>query len=158
MILASATLNDTIAALEARLAELRKELARHPLARELAILAEAVEKLRQLPGTGRAESPEIAPPLPLSFPRSAGKRPRATILDAAEQIVMRAPHPLSTREIVAVLAQTGVVVGGANPASNLSSTLSKRAKRLRSIGHRKNARWWPIDRPLPSETLQEAAE
>lgn len=157
----SATLTATIASLEARVIELRRQIACHPWSQELAILADAVDRLRRIPDSAQdvAHRPTIfnsPEPDQASIPLSA-PIPN-TILGAAEALVERAHEPLGTRALLTMLPQHGVRVGGKDPARNLSSIISKRSKRLRSVGKRENARWWLIGRPLPAELLREAAE
>lgn len=153
----SATRPHTIAALQARISELRKEIARHPLSQELAILVETVERLRQIPEEAGSAALASSPPLPFgSLPRDA--EVPGTILGAAEALVSQAREPIPTRDLLSMLPRFRVYVGGKEPARNLSSILSKRSDRLCSVPWKGTMGWWLKSRPVPHESTREAAE
>jgi len=134
-------LSKTIADIEVRIGELRSEIAQHPLSLELAILLEALDKLRSIPAASEA--------MELRTPVRAPESERLTLLEAAERAVEEAGYPLQTRELIIQVPRFGVTVGGSSPMKNLSSILSKRSRRLQSIRWNGGSGWWLKGQPLP---------
>jgi uncharacterized membrane protein len=129
-------LSKTLSDIEARVREIRTEIARHPLSLELAILEEALGKLR---GIMTAPPVEAAPPeVPVPEPEQSG---RITLQEAAERAIEEARYPLPTREVVAEMPRFGVTVGGNWPMKNVSSILSKRSKRVASMRWNGSVGW-----------------
>src|SRR5438046_5516274 len=85
-------LSKSISNIEARVEEIRIEIARHPLSLELAILEEALGKLR---GIMTAPPVEATPRPELSAPEPA-QPGRITLLEAAERTIEEAPYPVPT--------------------------------------------------------------
>lgn len=65
------------------------------------------------------------------------------ILDKVDEILSFEKHPLKPAELIKRLRSQGLIVKGANPASNLSAMLSV-SKRFKTLGHGQG--WVPISR------------
>lgn len=79
---------------------------------------------------------------------AAPVRKRLTQADAAERVLKEAGEPLATPALLDRIAALGVAVGGADPETNLSSSLS-RDRRFVSVRIRGRPAWWLEGQPLP---------
>jgi hypothetical protein len=70
--------------------------------------------------------------------------------DAAVLAIAKAGHPLTTKELLDLVRAQGTPVGGSDPATNLSSALS-RDPRARSIPWGDAKAWWLSDRRIPTQ-------
>ncbi len=143
-------MSDTFQAIEGRIKELEAQLSVSPAYRELVILREARNKLLDLNTTSAGRSPR-------QQGLHRGQRKRITILKGVSKALKAKGHPLRTKELVGILPQYGTSVGGAKPAQNLTSILSKRGE-FESIRWRNGPAWWFKGRNLPDETILESGE
>lgn len=145
-------MNDAFAAIEARIDALEAQLTSSPLFRELQILRKTRKELTKL--QGRATS---------CAPTDGGAQhlgpAKVTMLAGARMALVDRGHPMSVSELVEVLPQYGARVGGAKPAVNLSSILSKRGTDFRSVQWQGRSAWWLANREVPSpRSMFEGAE
>ena len=145
-------MNDAFNAIEARIEVLEAQLAKSPLFRELQILRKTRKDLEKLHGTATSSG--------LSVGNTQDSGPtRVTMLEGARLALIDKGHPMSVNELVDVLPQYGARVGGAKPAVNLSSILSKRGTDFISVQWHGRRAWWLKDRPMPSPpSILEGAE
>ncbi len=81
------------------------------------------------------------------------------MLEGTKLALIDKGYPMSVNELVDVLPQYGARVGGAKPAVNLSSILSKRGTDFISVQWQGRRAWWLKDRPMPNPpSILEAAE
>lgn len=100
---------------------------------------------------GAASSPAIEMLAALARRSSRRTLPAETGLltkrDAVVRILRERGEPLPITEIIELLEQKGIKLGGVRPQGNLSSNLSQ-DKRFRPVRYRDRACWWLADESL----------
>lgn len=107
-------MSNFIAAVDAEIAELERQLAAHPAYCKL-------RELRRVRAIYSAEAPRSAPAQVRPMASGAG----GAIVAAVREFIADRTEPTPTREILEMLARKGIAVGGANPQNVVSSSLSK---------------------------------
>lgn len=79
---------------------------------------------------------------------------KRAMIESAAEAVLRQKFPLQTAELLAVLRQRGVEVGGTDEAVNLSSYLSKSA---RFVNSRRDGGWFLVEQ-MPQQKLAPQAD
>jgi hypothetical protein len=69
--------------------------------------------------------------------------------------IREARKPLHTRELLEILRQQGLEIGGVNPIANLSGFLSRSSELRNSRTHGWSLKEWPGDFPITSEKIPE---
>lgn len=124
-------MSNFVAAIDAEIADLERQLAAHPAYVKL-------RELRRVRAMYTAESARTGSlPAPASVPQV---RPMASgtggaIVSAVREFIADRTRPTPTREIMEMLARKGIEVGGANPQNVVSSSLSK-APDIQSTGRK----------------------
>lgn len=145
-------MNDAFNAIEARIEVLETQLAQSPLFRELQILRKTRKDLVNLCGAATSSGPRVG-----NTPDSGPVR--VTMLEGTRLALIDKGRPMSVSELVDALPQYGARVGGAKPAVNLSSILSKRGTDFVSVQWQGRRAWWLEGRPIPEpRALFEEAE
>lgn len=74
--------------------------------------------------------------------------------EAARKILDEYGEPIETRNLLSLIRERGVDVGGKDPVATLSARLSN----SREFRNKRGVGWWFSDRPYPSELGFEEAE
>jgi hypothetical protein len=121
--------------------DLEAKLAAMPEYRRLQFVRKTLADLKALPRVASASAGN-------GTDNGAVVPPRST--PAAAQAALEATgHPLDTRALLPIMPKFGKVVGGLDPARNLSSTLSA-DERFESVDWNGARSWWLAGKPLPN--------
>lgn len=133
----------SISALEAEVTRLRNFLTTyHELAE---VEADRFETLRMADDGGAITRPDINPPCRPKGRRGPNGSPPAEVAKAAEEVIIAAGKPLTRSELIPLIEERGLTIGGNDKAKNLG-TLLWRSGIFGSTGDG----YWPKERALPN--------
>lgn len=135
---------DAEKALERQIAMLEHELAANPTYRQLQVLRHALAELKAI------RSPEgFGVNIQRHDVAWLGSRTASSIPQAARFALEDNKKPTTTQELLGLLPKYGKRVGGKNPLTGLSNTLSSDNAFI-SIRWGDGKAWWLADQPVPA--------
>jgi hypothetical protein len=130
-------------ALSREIAALEAELSKDPRFCRWKVLTSTLVALEASPAVGLKLS-TYAPTVTIG-----GTWAHLSMTAVAQRVIEEAKAPKSTRQILDAAADHGKIIGGANPANNLSNTLSG-DERFLSVERQGQRAWWLNGQAIPA--------